>query len=139
MAVARGDHELHELRLARVLSATEVFLATDEAVERETKAKTGFAGPVGFDLRRTFVDHDAAAVRGGVAGANETGYHLKNVWHVRDYGGETFALRMVKAGDRCSLCDGKLESYRGIEAGHIFILGTKYSKQMGATFSDEKQ
>jgi prolyl-tRNA synthetase len=139
MAVLRGDHELNELRLARAVGATEVFLATDEDVERETKAKSGFAGPVGFDPKRVFVDPDAAVVRGGVAGANETGHHLKDVWFGRDYTGEVVTLRMVRAGDPCPRCGGALAAYKGIEAGHIFILGTKYSQAMGAIYSDEKQ
>jgi prolyl-tRNA synthetase len=139
MAVVRGDHEVNELRLARALGATEVFLASDEDVERATKAKTGFAGPVGFDPKRVFVDADAAVVKGGVAGANETGFHFKEVWFGRDYQGDVATLRLVKAGDRCPRCGGTLEAYRGIEAGHIFILGTKYSQAMGAIFSDEKQ
>jgi prolyl-tRNA synthetase len=139
MAVVRGDHELNELRLARALGATEVFLASDEDVERETKAKVGFVGPVGLESNWILVDNDAAAVPGGVAGANESGFHLTNVWFGRDYRGDVQTLRLVKAGDRCPRCGGELESYRGIEAGHIFILGTKYSRVMGANFSDEKQ
>jgi prolyl-tRNA synthetase len=139
MAVVRGDHELNELRLARALGATEVFLATDEDVERETRAKTGFAGPVGFDPKRTYVDPDAAVVRGGVAGANETGHHLKDVWFGRDYMGEIVTLRLVRAGDPCPKCGSALGAYKGIEAGHIFVLGTKYSQAMGALYSDEKQ
>ena len=89
MVVVRGDHELNEFALARALKTSEVFLASDEDVERETKAKVGFAGPVGFDAGRLFVDHDAAAVAGGVAGANETGFHLKDVW---------FAPRLPRRG-----------------------------------------
>jgi prolyl-tRNA synthetase len=139
MAVVRGDHEVNELRLARALGASEVFLAAEEDIERETKAKVGFAGPVGFDPRRTFVDRDAAAVPGGVTGANETDHHLKNVWYVRDYGGQLDVLRSVAAGDTCPRCGGRLVGYRGIEAGHIFVLGTKYSQQMGATFIDDSQ
>jgi prolyl-tRNA synthetase len=139
MAVVRGDHELNELRLARALGATEVFLATDEDVERETRAKTGFAGPVGFDPKRTYVDPDAAVVRGGVAGANETGHHLKDVWFGRDYMGEIVTLRLVRAGDPCPKCGSALGAYKGIEAGHIFVLGTKYSQAMGALYSDDKQ
>jgi prolyl-tRNA synthetase len=139
MVVLRGDHELNEFALARALKTTEVFLASDEEVERETRAKVGFAGPVGFDAGRLFVDPDAAAVPGGVAGANETGFHLKDVWFARDYRGEVASLRQVTTGDRCPRCGGTLQSYRGIEAGHIFILGTKYSDPMHATFVDEKQ
>jgi prolyl-tRNA synthetase len=139
MAVVRGDHALNEFALARALKTSEVFLASDEEVERETKARPGFAGPVGFDAARLFVDRDAAALLGGVAGANETGFHLKDVWFARDFAGEVLSLRQVVEGDRCPLCGGKLEFYKGIEAGHIFILGTKYSQPMGATFIDEKQ
>jgi prolyl-tRNA synthetase len=139
MVVVRGDHEVNEVRLARTLGATEVFLASEDDVARETGARTGFAGPVGFDTERTFVDGDAAAVPGGVAGANETGHHLQNVWFGRDYTGRIASLRLVRAGDRCPRCGGRLQSYRGIEAGHIFVLGTKYSRAMGATFIDDKQ
>jgi prolyl-tRNA synthetase len=139
MAVVRGDHDVNEFALARALRASEVFLATDGDVERETKASVGFAGPVGFDSARTFVDRDAAAVAGGVAGANKTGFHLKDVWFTRDYQGEVLGLRRVGAGDPCPRCGGRLGAYRGIEAGHIFILGTKYSQPMAALFSDEKQ
>ena len=88
MAVVRGDHELNELRLARAVGASEVFLASDEDVERETKAKVGFAGPVGLESKWILVDNDAAAVPAGVAGANESGFHLKNVWFGRDYRGD---------------------------------------------------
>src|SRR5580704_6216184 len=139
MAVVRGDHEVNELRLARALGASEVFLASDEDVERETRAKVGFLGPVGLEWKWILVDNDAAAVPGAVAGANESGFHLTNVWFGRDYRGDVQTLRLVKAGDHCPRCGGELESYRGIEAGHIFILGTKYSQVMGANFSDEKQ
>ncbi len=139
MCVVRGDHEVNELRLARAVGASEVFLATEADIERETKAKIGFAGPVGFDSKRVFIDRDAAAVRAGVTGANETGYHLKNVWYVRDFDGAVHGLRLVTAGDACPRCGGRLQSYRGIEAGHIFVLGTKYSQAMGANYVDEKQ
>jgi prolyl-tRNA synthetase len=139
MAVVRGDHEVNELRLARALGASEVFLASDEDVERETRAKVGFLGPVGREWKWILVDNDAAAVPGAVAGANKSGFHLTNVWFGRDYRGDVQTLRLVRAGDQCPRCGGELESYRGIEAGHIFILGTKYSQVMGANFSDEKQ
>ncbi|HEY4013423.1 MAG TPA: proline--tRNA ligase [Polyangiaceae bacterium] len=139
MCIVRGDHEVNEVGVARVLGASEVFLASEEDVEKATHAKVGFAGPVGFDPERTIVDGDAAAVADGVTGANETGYHLKGVYYGRDYGGRIASLRLVKAGDPCPRGNGHLRSYKGIEAGHIFVLGTKYSHAMGATFVDEKQ
>jgi prolyl-tRNA synthetase len=139
MAVVRGDHDVNEVRLARALGVDEVFLAGEADVEKATGAKVGFAGPVGFK-GKVLVDRAASLVSSGVTGANETDWHIKNVRFGRDYEGTVADLRLAATGDPCPNCDGgKLTSYRGIEAGHIFILGTKYSAAMGATFIDEKQ
>ncbi len=139
MAVVRGDHDVNEVRLARAVGVDEVFLAGEADVERATGAKTGFAGPVGFK-GRIVVDRAASLVPCGVTGANETDWHLTNVRFGRDYEGEVADLRLTASGDGCPNCsEGTLTRYRGIEAGHIFVLGTKYSKPMGATFIDEKQ
>ncbi len=139
MAVVRGDHECNPVRLARALGVDEVFLATEADVVKATSAKVGFAGPVGF-AGRVLVDRAASLVSSGITGANETDWHLKNVSFERDYKGEVVDIRQAATGDACPSCDGgTLTSYRGIEAGHIFILGTKYSDTMGATFIDEKQ
>jgi prolyl-tRNA synthetase len=139
MAVVRGDHEVNELRLARALGVDQVFLAGEADVVKVTGAKVGFAGPVGFK-GRILVDRAASLVSSGVTGANESDWHLTNVRFDRDYRGEIADLRLAATGDPCPNCEaGKLTSYRGIEAGHIFILGTKYSATMAATFIDEKQ
>jgi len=139
MAVVRGDHEVNEVRLARTLGVDEVFLASEKDVVRVTGAGVGFAGPVGFK-GKVVVDRAATLVATGVTGANDTDWHLKHVRFGRDYQGEVADIRLVANGDPCPRCDaGKLASYRGIEAGHIFVLGTKYSAPMKATFVDEKQ
>lgn len=142
MAVVRGDHEVNEIGLARALKASEVFLATDADVEKATGAKTGFAGPVGFQ-GHIVVDEAAARVPAAVTGANETGHHFKEVWFSRDIDKKTkhqlAHVRLVCAGDPCPKCATPLEAYKGIEAGHIFVLGTKYSAAMNATFLDEAQ
>ncbi len=139
MAVVRGDHDVNEVRLARVLGVDQVFLAGEADVEKSTGARVGFAGPVTFG-GKIVVDRAASEVPAGVTGANETDWHLTNVRFERDYRGDVADVRLVATGDPCPHCDGgKLTSYRGIEAGHIFILGTKYSQPMGATFIDEKQ
>jgi prolyl-tRNA synthetase len=139
MAVVRGDHDVNEVRLARALHVDEVFLAGEADVEKATGAKVGFAGPVGFK-GRILVDRAASLVPSGVSGANETDHHVKNVRFGRDYDAQVADIRLAATGDACPNCDGgKLTSYKGIEAGHIFILGTKYSEKMGATFIDEKQ
>jgi prolyl-tRNA synthetase len=139
MVVVRGDHEVNETRVARVLGVDEVFMAGEADVEKATGAKVGFAGPVGF-RGRVVVDRAASLVPLGITGANKTDWHLTNVAFDRDYRGEIADVRLAASGDPCPSCEvGTLTSYRGIEAGHIFILGTKYSEPMRATFIDEKQ
>jgi prolyl-tRNA synthetase len=139
MVVVRGDHAVNEIRVARMLGVNEVFLATDADVKKATGADVGFAGPVGFK-GKILVDRAAAVIRGGVAGANETDQHVTGVEHGRDFNGEVGSLRLAQAGDPCPNCDkGKLAYYKGIEAGHIFVLGTHYSAKMGANFIGEDQ
>ena len=139
MAIVRGDHDVNEIRLARALGVDEVHLATDADVKKATNADTGFAGPVGFS-GKILVDRAAAAVKNAATGANETDQHFTGVNMGRDWQGEVHDLRLATDGDGCPSCaDGKLKSYRGIEGGHIFILGTKYAGAMGAQFSDDKQ
>jgi prolyl-tRNA synthetase len=139
LTVVRGDHEVNEVRLARALGVPEVFLASEAEVKKATGAAVGFAGPVGF-RGRVVVDRAASLVLSGVTGANETDYHLTGVVRGRDYEGEIVDVRLAVTGDTCPQCGvGKLTSYRGIEAGHIFILGTHYTEKMGASFLDESQ
>jgi prolyl-tRNA synthetase len=139
MVVVRGDHDVNEVRLARAAGVAEVFLASEADVIKATGAAVGFAGPVGWK-GRVLVDRAASRVKGGVAGANATDTHVTGVELGRDYHGEVVDVRLATTGDPCPRgCKGKLVSYRGIEAGHIFILGTHYTEKMGATFSDESQ
>jgi prolyl-tRNA synthetase len=136
LAVVRGDHEVHEVKLARALGVDEVHLASAADVEKATGAAVGFAGPVGFK-GRVIVDRDAANVRDAVTGANETDHHLVHVSIGRDFTAPVTEIRSVLAGDQCPVCGSELESYRGIEAGHIFLLGTRYTAQMGGKYLDE--
>ena len=139
MVVVRGDHEVNEIRLARALGVPEVFLASENEVKKVTGASVGFAGPVGFK-GKLLVDRAASLVASGVTGANETDQHFTGVRRGRDFDGEVVDVRLAATGDACPNCKpGKLVSYKGIEGGHIFILGTHYSEKMGATFSDEAQ
>ena len=136
LAVVRGDHVVHEVKLARALGLGEVHLASAADVEKATGAAVGFAGPVGFK-GRVVVDRDAASVRDAVTGANESDHHLVHVSKGRDFEAEVAQIRHVLAGDRCPSCNAELESYRGIEAGHIFLLGTRYTAAMGGKYLDE--
>ncbi|MFO0552481.1 MAG: proline--tRNA ligase [Polyangiaceae bacterium] len=140
MVCVRGDHDVNEIKLANALSALEVHLATEADVVKATGAKVGYAGPVGF-AGKVLVDRHAAVVVDGITGANETDQHLTGVNFARgDYRGEVVDLRQAAAGDDCPRCGqkGGFKAYKGIEGGHIFILGTHYSSKMGCTFVDEK-
>lgn len=137
LAVVRGDHDVNEIKLARALGVSEVHLASAEAVGKAVKAKIGYIGPVDFP-GRVLVDPEAAQVSDAVTGANKTGFHVEHVQYGRDYQAEVVQLRSMAAGDACPKCSAEVGIYRGIEAGHIFILGTHYSKKMNATFLDNQ-
>jgi prolyl-tRNA synthetase len=138
LAVVRGDHDVNEIRLARSLGVDEVFMASDADVKSATGAEVGFAGPVGFN-GRIVVDRAAADVANAITGANASDHHFTGVNRGRDWDGTVADIRLATDGDGCPVCAaGKLKSYRGIEGGHIFILGTKYSEAMGATYADDK-
>jgi prolyl-tRNA synthetase len=137
MAVVRGDHEVNEVKLARALGVEEVFMASEADIARATGAAPGFAGPVGF-AGKMIVDADVTHVLNAVTGANQTDHHFRNVTFGRDFQGEVLSIRAVRAGDECPKCGEKLQLYRGIEGGHIFVLGTHYSAKMNATFLDEE-
>jgi prolyl-tRNA synthetase len=137
LAVVRGDHEVNEVKLARALGVAEVHLASAAEVERATGAAVGYAGPVGFS-GQVVVDRDAASISDGCTGANETDHHLVHVAHGRDFDGQVVDIRTVVDGDLCPECGASLKLYRGIEVGHIFLLGTKYSEAMNALYLDEK-
>ncbi|HXI10053.1 MAG TPA: proline--tRNA ligase [Thermodesulfobacteriota bacterium] len=132
----RGDFEINEVKLKRELSVQTLQLAGDEAVRKATGAPVGFAGPVGLKIP-VYADYSVKGVSIGVTGANEADTHLVNVSPARDFKAEYLDVRNAVAGDRCPRCSGSLVIKRGIEVGHIFKLGTKYSEAMGATFLDE--
>ena len=132
----RGDRELNQIKLCRLLGCLSVELAAEETVIKATGAPSGFAGPVGLMLR-ILADQELQQMADFIVGGNEKDAHLTGVNLGRDFAVETFAdLRQAVAGDSCSRCEGKLEAWRGIEVGHIFKLGTKYSKAMDATILD---
>lgn len=137
MVVLRGDHEVNEVKLARALGVDEVHLAAPGDTVKLTGAKLGFAGPVGFK-GRIVIDQDATSLTDAVTGANETDYHLKHVQHGRDFAADVVQIRQVIDGDVCPNCGGALKLYRGIEAGHIFLLGTHYTAKMNASYLDLK-
>jgi len=137
--VLRGDHELNEVKVQKVLgSDTELSFATEKQIIDQLGCPVGSLGPV--DLGIPFiVDHSAAVLSDFVCGANRDGFHLTGVNWQRDCNIETQAdIRNVVAGDPSPEGSGLLEIKRGIEVGHIFQLGTKYTEAMNATILNEQ-
>jgi prolyl-tRNA synthetase len=137
-ALLRGDHELNEAKLRRALGASSIVPADASAIEKATGSPMGFLGPV--DIKIPFViDRAVAAMPNIVVGANAVDLHLKGVVPGRDFPlTRVYDLRNADAGDPCPRCGSRLEIKAGLEVGHVFKLGTKYSKSMGATYLDEK-
>ncbi|BCW93649.1 prolyl-tRNA synthetase [Thermoanaerobaculum aquaticum] len=139
VALVRGDDELNEVKLKNALGATHLQLASAEKVQRVTHATVGFAGPVGLSGVRVVADPEVMRLTVAATGANRDDFHLVGVVPGRDFNPDLVAdIRLVRAQDPCPRCHKPLEVKRGIEVGHIFKLGTKYSKPMGCTYLDEK-
>ena len=135
----RGDHEANEAKIRRALKAETIALADDNTIRTVTGAPVGFAGPIGLECKR-LADHDIASMSHAVSGANKGDHHYTGVTIGRDFPlKETFDLRMAAASDPCPKCGTPLELVHGIEVGHVFKLGTKYSEALGASFLDEHE
>jgi len=136
-ALVRGDHELNEIKLKNFLGADEVELADPRTVEEVTGAPMGFAGPVGLEIK-IVADQALRSMRNFVTGGNREDLHLRNVNLERDFKVDRFGdLRVISPGDPCPKCGGEIRFKRGIEVGHVFKLGTKYSRAMRAVYLDE--
>ena len=139
-AVIRGDREINEVKLKNALGASEIRLATPEEILEKTGAPVGFAGPINLREKgiRLAVDETAAYLKNTVTGGNENDYHYTGVNRGRDYQENLIAdFASAKKGDKCPKCGGVLNEQKGIEMGHVFFLGNKYSKSMKATYLDE--
>ncbi len=138
-AMVRGDREINEVKLKNLVGATDdLELAAPSVVRELTNAEVGFAGPVGLSIP-IYVDLEVEKMRNFVVGANETNYHLKNVNINRDFTAEVVAdIRIIEEGDACPVCGKPIKTAQGIEVGHIFKLGTKYSDALGLTYQDEQ-
>ena len=140
LAFLRGDHEVNEIKLANAVPGARELRMADEDAIRAVGGCPGFMSPIGIkEGTHIVVDETAMRMHNAVSGANEVDFHYMNVNPKRDFGAVTVAdIRLVEEGDACPVCkQGHLHIGRGIEAGQIFALGTKYSEAMGATFLDE--
>ncbi|MDR1123559.1 MAG: proline--tRNA ligase, partial [Elusimicrobiota bacterium] len=140
----RGEDELNEIKLRKYLGAQEVEKADAETYTDITRSALGFAGPLGFKQKapavKLLADNYIKTIINGMAGASKQDAHIVNVNPGRDFEPDAYAdLKLASAGDACPRCGAKFGFTRGIEAGHTFKLGTKYSAAMNACFLDENQ
>ena len=137
--LVRGDREVNETKLRARLRAAELTIADADAVARVTGAPTGFAGPLGLNVP-IYVDREIADGEGWIAGANERDYHVRGAKPGRDFSvEETGDFRNAAEGEGCPRCEeGTYRFHRGIEVGHVFKLGTKYSEPLNATYLDKE-
>ncbi len=138
-ALVRGDSELSLTKLRKVLDADFVELATPEVINEVTGGPMGFSGPVGLNKIKVVADKSIRNIKNAVTGANKGDYHISGVNPGRDFEADIYGdIRVAVDGDPCPVSkNGVLKSSRGIEVGHVFKLGTKYSEAMGAVYTDE--
>jgi prolyl-tRNA synthetase len=132
-----GDEEVNEIKVKNYLNCDVLEMATDEVIHEVTGAPRGFAGAIGIKVK-IIADYSLSNMTNFVMGANKEDYHVKNVNIGRDVSVAAFAdLRIARDTDLCARCGRALKFARGIEVGHVFKLGTKYSKAMKATYLDK--
>jgi prolyl-tRNA synthetase len=138
VVLVRGDREVNETKVVNAIGgAVEFELAREEVVKRLTNAEVGFAGPIGIQADYILVDREVANQSNVGVGGNKTDYHIQNANYGRDFDGVVGDFRNVTETDKCIKCGSSLEIARGVEVGHIFKLGTKYSEAMGCNFIDK--
>ncbi|MGN7478492.1 proline--tRNA ligase [Solibacillus silvestris] len=140
VVLARGDHEINDIKLKNALGANQVELAEDAAIKELLGCPPGSIGPVKLPVNvKVIADNAIKSVRNGVAGANEDGFHLLNVNPERDFAISSYEdIRFIQEGDPSPDGQGIIKFAEGIEVGHIFKLGTTYSEKLNATFLDEQ-
>ncbi|MCL1695427.1 MULTISPECIES: proline--tRNA ligase [unclassified Lysinibacillus] len=140
VVLARGDHEINDIKLKNALDASSVELASEAAIRELLGCGVGSIGPVKLPVDiKVVADNAIKSIRNGIAGANEDGFHLVNVNLERDFAvNEYLDIRFIQEGDPSPDGQGIIKFAEGIEVGHIFKLGTTYSEKMNGTFLDEQ-
>jgi len=137
--LVRGDHAVNEIKLKKVLPATDLIMADPATIEKLTGAPVGFAGPVGLTGVPLIADFALKNLANVVVGGNSADTHWMDVNPNRDFKADRYVdLRTAVAGDACPRCSHPMSIARGIEVGHVFMLGTKYSEKMKATYLDQQ-
>ena len=138
LLLLRGDHQLNEAKLAGLLGTSQFRAASADEIFAELGAHPGSLGAVGVTKIPVYADEALRGAGGMTTGANQDGFHLRDVSVERDITVTQWAdLRLAQAGESCAQCGQPLKSRRAIEVGHVFKLGTKYSEALGALFLDE--
>lgn len=137
-AMIRGDRQINEVKLKNFVGCINLEMADAQTVERITGAPVGFAGPLNLKNVTVVADDEIPPLKNFVAGANQNDYHFINVNTGRDFKVDQITeIRCAQEGEKCPRCkNGKLLTSRGIEVGNTFMLGTKYSQALDATFLD---
>lgn len=134
-ACVRGDREVHEGKLRKLLNVRQLRLAHPDEIERLTGAPIGFSGPVGLKTIRVVLDGDVPGMADFVTGANQKDKHYRNVNFDRDFKADQIAdIRYAQEGDRCRECNQELSLVTTMEVGHVFKLGTRYSEPFNALY-----
>ena len=139
VAFVRGDREVNEIKVKQVLGVAQLHLADAEWFAKTTGLPPGYLGPIELGTQvKAVLDQEILAMESAVAGANQKQKHIQGIVPSRDLMGLPVAdLRLAVQGDPCPRCTGLLRAFKGIEVGHVFYLGVKYSKAMDATFVAE--
>lgn len=138
LVLVRGDHEVNDVKLKNLFDAAVVDLATPEETQVALNCAIGSIGPINVDTIEIIADHAVASIVNGVCGANEDNFHFINVNPERDFKVAQYAdVRFIQEGDASPDGKGTIKFAKGIEVGHVFKLGTRYSEAMGANFLDE--
>ena len=139
LVVIRGDLEINETKLSNALGGLDIKLADEDIVKEVTGARIGFASPIGLKKKiRIFADNSIKTVADAIVGGNKDDTHIKNVNINRDFNIDVWGdFRAAKEGDRCPECGEKLYQKKGLELGHIFKLGDKYTQAFNFTVLDE--
>lgn len=139
LVLVRGDHEVNDIKVKNLYGATTAELASPEEIKEMMNCSIGSLGPIGAPEKvEVIADHAVEAIVNGSCGANEEGYHYINVNPGRDFSVKQYAdLRFIQEGDPSPDGKGTIQFAKGIEVGHVFKLGTRYSEAMNATYLDE--
>lgn len=133
--LVRGDHQINEEKIKRLIKVNKINLIKEELIRQIAGVEPGFIGPVGFDKFKLIVDNSIIRGRNFIAGGNKKDIHLLNVNPGRDFKPDLVGdIRFPLDSDRCPFCGNKIEIKKGVELGHLFQLGQKYSQSLGAFF-----